>query len=414
MTVRQQNVWLRQVNTADFPRTGEHFQNANTTKKAWTNSFNGESNPYFLGQIYSHTDATTSATWSEEDYSSSAEAKLTIVDPVNKNYTYKYSTSGLIVPLVALPAYRPTTDADAKARIAFRNSVRKVQTAFQGGTFLGELREAVHGIRHPVKALRQGVDQLITASRKNAKQALRGHTSGRVSRVSVVHRAARDTWLEWSYDKRPLISDIASLAEAIIRAPADDVVVVRGMGNDRSQATAVGTFAGGYAPATIGYSIYFNVETSVRYLGGCRMVSESPRSNLLRKFGLDWSNVAPTAWELIPYSFLVDYFSNCGALIDAAATTNFSVCWGCRTVVQKSSGHLGDLKWNKPSDPNVKVVSSSVSGSSYVNFKRQGSRGRFNTPDVGVNLFDARARMPGVDSLKWLNIAALASGRFFR
>jgi hypothetical protein len=292
--------------------------------------------------------------------------------------------------------------------------VRQVQTAFQGGTFLGELREAVHGIRHPLKALRTGVDQLISASRKNAKQALRGHTSGTVNRASVVHRAARDTWLEWSYDKRPLIADINNFADAIASAPIDDVVAVRGQSQDENHSTSVGTFNGGYAPATIEYHIAKVSRVSVRYLGACRMVSESPRSNLLRKFGLDWSNVAPTVWELIPYSFLVDYFSNAGALIDAAATTNFEVIWGCKTVISEQDCRIADIFWRKQTDPNVHVVSSNVNSSSYTNYKRSGTRSRFNTADVGVNLFDFRTRMPGVDSLKWLNIGALASGRWFR
>jgi hypothetical protein len=388
-------------------------QSASLFKYGWTDTFNGTQNPYFLGQIHSHTDATTGASWFEAGKYSQGTCRLTVKDTRDAKKQAVWTTDGHFVPLASLNTVMPPSTADANARIAFRNKVREVQTSFQGGTFLGELREAVHGIKHPAQALRRGVDDLITATRRNAKQALRGHTSKTVNRIAVVNRIARDSWLEWCYDKRPLISDVNDFANAIVSAPSLDTQGVIGRSDDRTSDSYTNQSGMGYMPVNIEYRVMRYRRTSVRYLGAVKMESETYTRNLLRRFGLDWSNVVPTAWELVPYSFLVDYFSNVGAMIDAAATTNFAVCWGCKTVIQETREFLLSYKLT-PYSPASGFISQQLNVSSYVNYERSGSRSKFNTADVQVSILDTRLRMPGVDSLKWLNIAALANGAFFR
>jgi hypothetical protein len=411
MTVRKQAYESSFVSQYWDHRTGDKGISRTKVTKAWTDSFAGVENPNFIGQIRTHTDATTNASWNREDYRSFGTATYKLWNvPSNHAFSFtEYSNSGVIIPLAGLDSELAVSTADANARIAFRNKVRSVQTAFQGGTFLGELREAVHGIKHPVQALRKGVDDLITASRRNAKQALRGLTSKKVSRVAVVNRAARDTWLEWAFDKRPLISDIASFADAIIQAPNDDIQGVVGRSDDTTRRSIKAQTGAGYVPTNVEYQLMLSRRTSVRYLGAVRMSAVSPTVNTLRKFGLDWSNVAPALWELCPNSFLVDYFSNVGNLIDAATTTNFEVIWGCKTQIQETSAHFLSAKW-----VDAPTISGTVDVGSYVNYRRSGTRSKFNSADIGVSILDVRTKMPGFGSLKWLNIAGLVNGAFFR
>ena len=49
-------------------------------------------------------------------------------------------------------------------------------------------------------------------------------------------------------------------------------------------------------------------------------------------FGVDLSSVAPTSWELIPYSWLVDYFTDVGSAIDAVSIRLVEFGWSNVTV----------------------------------------------------------------------------------
>jgi hypothetical protein len=53
-----------------------------------------------------------------------------------------------------------------------------------------------------------------------------------------------------------------------------------------------------------------------------------------RYFGLDLSSFVPTVWELIPYSFLVDYFANIDDIISAATLNRSTIRWLAKTEVQ--------------------------------------------------------------------------------
>jgi hypothetical protein len=325
---------------------------------------------------------------------------------VDPNYVISSFTSGPIVwPDTQGGAYLAVDQADTNARISFIGKVRETRTAFQGGTFLGELGEALHGIRHPLKALREGVDSYVRGARKIANRKNGRHRS------KSLNSALSDTWLEWVYDKKPLINDIHDFANAIVRAPSKDLIKVSATGRDESVAfSSHGTDTSGYDFLAVRWDWRFHRRSSCRYKGAVRMASRSPTTHALQKFGLDWANFVPTLWELIPYSFLVDYFSNAGKLIDAASCVDWDLAWGCKTVVQQIEAELinfrHDLDYEDAAAGKANIISRDAS-STFVARTTQGSRASVNGVDVGFS--DLTLKIPGVDSLKWLNIAALAN-----
>jgi len=58
-------------------------------------------------------------------------------------------------------------------------------------------------------------------------------------------------------------------------------------------------------------------------------------------FGFQPSEFLPTAWELLPWSFLADYFSNIGDCLTAwsTVTDKVEVAYINRTIVQKTVFH---------------------------------------------------------------------------
>jgi len=126
-------------------------------------------------------------------------------------------------------------------------------------------------------------------------------------------------------------------------------------------------------------------------------------STSLAYFGLDWSNVVPTLYNLIPYSFLLDYFSNLGSLIEAACTPTSSLMWKYRAFrsstrevlepldsVFLTQGYFSETR--RVSKPGRSAIESLV-------LRRE--------PWVLEPIPPLVFKIPGF-STKWINMAALA------
>lgn len=287
---------------------------------------------------------------------------------------------------------------DAEAKVNFIRACRSSQRAFQGGVFLGELREAIHMIVRPATALRKAVGNYSRAAKKAVRIA-----RGAKNRA----KALSGTWLEYSYGWRPLLSDVdagmAALADVHHIVP--DVIV--GYSKDEwtssrntYQTSASGIFISGIA------SIATRSRGRIRYLGCVAWESMNLARDWQSHWGLTLDNFAPTVWELIPYSFLVDYFSNVGAVIDASSFGAVQLRWGVKSEATEAHLYLCDFApvWTSSSAEDTEE-SMSLGLSTFSRFHF--NRGLVNSVSVGLN--DLHFQVPGVgDWRRWSNIAALA------
>lgn len=291
--------------------------------------------------------------------------------------------------------------ADNIAREKFYANYRKNQTLFQGGVFLGELRETLHLIRHPAQALRKSISDYYQNVKKRSKNVRRGQS---------VANVLSNTWLEYVYGVRPLIADIndgLSFLNHASNRVLQDRVILEGKGEDRATSTG-----------TLSYSVWGNavvlnaryVDThvvTVKYKGSILCAAGSARPTRTELLGFKWEEFVPTVWELIPYSFLVDYFSNIGEVLSAYSYGLIHLGFGVRTerhikIRQIDSltpdvNYAGTWKWN----------SRSATGGLSTSYVKTLNRSVIQT----VPFPSIRLRMPGSDSLRWLNVAALAKLR---
>jgi len=135
---------------------------------------------------------------------------------------------------------------------------------------------------------------------------------------------ASDSWLEVKYGWKPLLQDVESLAKATALGwqvePAD--IVLRSRSRKKSDpyyvaGTATDLTVEGEASVKVSYTCTFSViDQSTRNLQGLGLI-----------------DLGSVAWELIPYSFVVDWFVPVGSWIaaqNALAGTVFVE--GCKTV----------------------------------------------------------------------------------
>jgi hypothetical protein len=309
----------------------------------------------------------------------------------------------------AFSSSNPTSisDASANARALgkFVNRAREVNTTFQGGVFLGELAQTIHGIRHPAKGLRELVD---TYRHKAVK--LRSAEGFRVLRHPFERNLA-DLWLESSFHWKPLIHDIqdgarasAQLVEKVEKRPTS--VPVRGVATvvSNSQESVPALFVEGGFRYLLCETLYDSC-TAV-YRGAIRVMDLTTPAGQAALLGFDPASFAPTAWELVPYSFLVDYFTNIGEVITGLSFPRAGVKWSNRTIIrevvaERTVSTDGSLYSGQT------VHLSSFSAPQVVASKRHISRASYN----GTYVPKLNLEVPDLGSLRWLNIAALVTAQ---
>ena len=200
-----------------------------------------------------------------------------------------------------------------------------------GLTFLGELRETVGMLRHPLKGLRQLTSEYLSGLRKNADRIRRKEKASK-------RKYLADAYLEYAFGWIPLIQDVNDIVEASILHLNDvEYVPVSGFAS-RDQATVA-------APQTMNVANYGRLlryqrttqRSFVKCKGALRLKREvdGPMVHFADSFGVGVMGFVPTVWELLPYSFLVDYFSNVGDMLSYAFACNASIAWSCNTAVTR-------------------------------------------------------------------------------
>lgn len=296
-----------------------------------------------------------------------------------------------------VPASPSMSHLDVQARLNFIKKAQSSQRAFQGGVFLGELREAVQMVTRPATALRRAISQYSA----DAKKAVR-RGNGR-NTAKLLSGTLLEAQLGWAPLVRDIDNGMAALADTNHIVPD----VISGTGRDEwtGSHTTYGTVGTGLR-ITGFVRVRPRYKGRVRYLGCVGWESQNRAQNWQSHWGLTWRDFVPTVWELIPYSFLVDYFSNIGNVLDASCFGAVQLRWGVKSTVVETQLELGQFGQGWTSAVGSPFFgSASLSLSPHVHFDF--TRGLVNSVSVGLS--DIRFKIPGIgDWRKWANIAALA------
>lgn len=398
-----------------FHGKGQYGPFTETVRRVWNDSFTGVDNPRWRQQVRGMSNATTPMTGTRRKFHPGTGLSVAqFRDPngnraMNTEITYGALLATDITPVSSTTSV-PEGNADIVARVKFFNSIRSAQRSFQGGVALGELAETLRMIRNPAQALRKGIDRYHA----DVKKRLRAQTMGRnprgLSNPSRT-RTVQDTWLEYAFGWTPLIKDIEDACKAASE-PVTKLQFVYGFGVNPQQVSV------GYDNVSHpigGMSAYWRTSDTTKtehfvFYGGRVFVDNQPIEGKLVRWGFSSRDILPTVWELIPYSFLVDYFTNIGDVIDAASTctANLRHYWRIRkwSVIQERSLRANEAFYKQAYGADY--VSAVASNDGFFNSFTTVSR---DAPSLSIGLSDLTFRCPGVSSTKWLNIAALAKLR---
>lgn len=291
--------------------------------------------------------------------------------------------------------------AENSAARAFTREVRKAHAEAQALVSAGEFRETVR----LVLGARRNVFNRLRAFQNSAKKQSRNMRTEKSRKKAVAN-----AWLEYSFGWVPLISDTQNLARAAAKTLYGSARSwsVRGNGRDTD------VLEEGEAPVTGGLyaSVPFTckqrtVTTGRCYYYGKVRLQSSGLPSLSTNFGLTMDNWIPTIWELIPWSFAIDYFTGFGDFISSLTAPWSSMQYIGRTQVVEVRREFYDMHQLVP-----EIVESEDASNT-----RRATPGKGQVVNTSVsrqrvvNVIAApELRVPGYKNA-YLNLAALATLR---
>lgn len=188
--------------------------------------------------------------------------------------------------------------------IAKTSALSKVdQNLASGLVGLGELRATLTSLLNPLASIRQYI------SAKNRRRLLR-----QMPADAGVSKALANEYLAFYYGLLPFCRDIESYIDAYVNSGAQrERITARGGASDSHKSQTQETWTPVSGVST--YSHLFTHEVQVEVRSG--ILHEPTPMSWQKAYGVRFSDFFDAAYQLTPWSFFVDYFSNLGKLVNA-------------------------------------------------------------------------------------------------
>lgn len=207
----------------------------------------------------------------------------------------RYSSGQLFTPLMDLVTL-PEPDPGLSAAVVTEAAAKAAQSTWDVLTFLAELQETHHMVAN---ALNRVFDIAFGCARKARRNATR-----RKSRLKLF----ADYWLAARYGWMPLIYDINDAAVALLdEKRKGDLIKGKGYRNSPDTLSAF------HAVNTGTETWYYTDVLSYSYQYRSTVYAEIV-NKILATYGF---NPLVTAWEKVPFSFVVDWFVDVGGWIQS-------------------------------------------------------------------------------------------------
>lgn len=317
-----------------------------------------------------------------------------------------------------------SSNDDAEALSRLYNKIRSESYGTNGLLILGELKETLQMIRRPGAALRDSVSTLlntIRTTRAGVQRTLKPRRSEtqiatELRRRNAVKNAVAGTILEAQFGWRPWISDTKEILEEAINLMGGGPIP-RGKLTGRCDLRGgnhmqVDTFDTPVINQLLRHNVKRHIRSTAQVRWTCGMNSNLSgplveANYLYSRLGFSWQNVVPTIYNLLPWTFLIDYFVNVGDILEAVCTDVHKVTYCYKTTRTVSTVELCESIYAiNIGSGQGSYTTRSLTGSTqsrreieYVTVTRE-KVGALPLPSLSFSI-------PGETEPKWLNIAAL-------
>jgi hypothetical protein len=301
---------------------------------SWTNSRTGGNNPNWRQAIADGNGATNALNGSkgEFDYKPGlwqfkSDKTKSWTDPCARanEYVCKSNSFDYIPSLPGIPSdtgYQ--NEAINNGLSGIHKQIHNETTKFSGMVMLGELRETVRLIKSPARAFRRETGIFADKADRLRRKKLPSHTKA---------NAFAETYLEYAFAVSPMINDIQGIAEAYKHkaSPGIKRLSFTGHSESTSHTKHVTTLRPSF---NMNYMKLVHDKYQAIYTVGhqAEIVSNNSVDRIIDLGGFNLNEVIPTAWELVPWSFLADYFLNIGDMLSAATMSTVGVKWAQFTL----------------------------------------------------------------------------------
>lgn len=284
----------------------------------------------YASKIRDKLDATTALTAKSESIRSA----------VNLSFTATRGTASLyreMPPPLSLPIVDLTTvtenmrkEAVARARTSMNSYVDNALSPFNAQVFTGELRETINFLRSPFESLLELAEALLVT-------IFKVKASGRIKGKRYIEQTIANAWLEFRFAALPLFSDIDAIVD-IANGKMKDVLDGRKKFYGYSERSV-----SSYTNQLTGVNdVQYKLIQETRYRAQCYIHCGINFAILNDEIRLDSAafdqllsieNLPSTAWELTPFSWLVDYFINVGAILSAPVQSVGVISYASESLV---------------------------------------------------------------------------------
>lgn len=263
---------------------------------------------------------------------------------------YKEDT-GLIFNGVPWALVVPVVPDDVRSRVTnrviskFLSKCQESRTAFEAGQDFGDYEETLRSIHRPLNSLSQALNSYLSALTKRRRG---------IRRKVLLRKVLADTYLEFRLGWLPLVDDVASALVKCgeTRAPFANVVATAGEDFNASESDVSFSLPSGFENQLRPHAKISDRSTFLlRYKGAIRTGTDSNgKVSAAQELQLLPRNWLPTAWDLLPYSWIADYFTNIGDMIQSLTFVYGDLIWAQKTELVQRKNDVHDL-WI--SNPNI-------------------------------------------------------------
>jgi hypothetical protein len=204
------------------------------------------------------------------------------------------------------------------------DTIREMESHVKTGETIGEYHQTINLFKRGLGGMRDLMNHIIRNHEHILDKGMQWRNAKRVA------KSLADLTLEYRFGIEPLAKVLGEAAGAIQRDSYMEAFLPFSVSGKANSTVIEYDTTWDSFPSLHVYT-FRKREHKVRFKGEYRIKSAEDGPSYARSLGLTWRELVPTLYNLIPYSFVLDYVSNLHTFVEVLAVPFSQVAWCVRT-----------------------------------------------------------------------------------